>query len=372
MAQSSADGGSAGGEVRLCLAVVAHDAADTLPRLAASVAGVIDEWFVLDAGSTDGTAEIAQQCFGDVPGTVQRGTWVDPRANAEALLAAASTLSRPTHLLVVDQDAVVEVGSTFRDDLAASDAHCFLAPVRRRLFEHRQPVVLRLGPAWTYGTEGFMRLQAAAPVATEPLDSLLVVALDDRADREAVLEEEVNLLLAQMSSEPTDAGLALELALHYRDLGRWDRALEAFGEALELGTDPQTAYACIYQSAEMHLHADRLADAAWGYTAAIQADPARIESYHRLGRLLNHQARWEAAVVILERGASLDRRPRGLYPETWVLAWGIDFELAIARWWTGRREEADAAFRVLLGRPDLPPAYREACEHNLALSSSTG
>ena len=356
-------------QVRVCLVVTAHNAAETLPRLIASVKGVIDEWFVVDAGSIDGTAEVARTLLDGIPGSVLASVWIDRRTNAEELLSLAAKLPRPTHLLVVDQDAVVQAEPTFHDDLAASDAHCFMVPVRHRLFEHRQPVVLRTGPEWTYGTEGYMRLHAAAPVAIEALDSLMVVAMEDRSDRRALLEEEVQQLLGQLSDVPEASDLSFELALHYRGLERWDDALQAFAETLQAGVDPERAYYCLYQIGVMHQLAGRPAEAAWALTEAMQADPQRMETYHQLGRLLSGQARWEAALVILERGVRLDRRPRGQYPETWVLAWAIDFELAVAQWWTGQREEADVAFRTLLGRPDLPPAYRQACEHNLGIGT---
>jgi len=354
-----------GSHVRLCLVVSAHNAAETLPRLAASVDGVIDEWFVIDAGSTDGTADVARSAFGGLPGRVHRSVWVDRRTSAEESLVLASTLPSPTHLLVVEQDAVVKAEPTLHADLSASDAHCFLVPVRHRLFEHRQPLVLRTGPAWTFGTEGYMRLRAAVPVAVEPLDSLMVLAMEDRSDRREVLEGEVELLLEQLSNSAAASDLSFELALHYRSLNRWDDALAAFSETLKAGVDPELSYYCLYQIAVMHQLAGRPADAVWALTEAIQVDPDRVESYHQMGRLLNEQARWAAAVVVLERGASLD-------PETWVLAWAVDFELAVARWWSGQREDADATFRALLGRPDLPPAYRQACEHNLAAGTTPG
>ena len=352
---------------RVCLAMTVRDAVTTLPRLAASLDGVIDEWFVVDAGSTDGTVELVHELFGHLPGVLQEAHWEDTRANAEQLLKAVSRLSTPTHILLMEQDSVAEASPSFRDELAAEDAQCLMLMVRRRLFEHRQPLLLRVGPEWTYGEQGYLRLRATAPVATADFDGLRVIYFDDREDREEVLDENVKLLLEQLSTTPESSDLAFEVALHYRDLGRWEDALAAFRETLAIGADRDVTFYCIYQIAEMHFFAGRNAEAAWSYMEAMQIDPSRIESFHRLGRLLNSQARWEAALVWLERGAGLDRGHRGLFPETWVSAWGVDFELAIARWWTGAQETANSVFEALLHRPDLPQPYRDACENNLAL-----
>ena len=352
---------------RVCLAMTVRNAAATLPRLAASLEGVVDEWFIVDTGSTDATVSVIEEVFGHLPGTLHQASWVDARTNAENLLGMVSALNSPSHLLLLDQDVVVEVEPTFREDLAAADAHCLMVTVRRRLFEHRQAVLVRTGPEWTYGTEGYLRLQASAPVSSSDFDGLRVVALDDRHDRAEILDENVGRLLDQLSATPGDSDVAFEVALHYRDLGRWDEAVRSFREVLAIGADPDVSFYCVYQIGEMQFFAGRHAEAAWSYMEAVQLEPSRIEPFHRLGRLLNAQARWEAAAVWLERGAALGREAHGLFPETWVLAWGVDFELAIARWWTGGQVVANQMFEGLLHRPDLPQPFREACEHNLAL-----
>jgi len=358
-----------GSELHICVAISVRNGAETLSRLASSIEGVVDEWLIIDAESTDETAEVVRSAFGHIPGTLVSEPWVDRRANAESLLRQASALTGPSHILLVGQDVIVEALPSFRKDLAEMDAHLISVPMQHGGLEHYQPVLIRTGPEWTYGDEGYMRLQASAPVASATLDSLRVVAVGDRSDRGDLLDESLQQLLKQVSANPQSPDLAFEVALHHRDLGQWDDALRAFREALDVGAPPAMAFFCHFQIGEMHQFLGRYPDATWSYLEAMQWDPQRIEPFHRLGRLLNAQARWEAARVWLEEGVKRDRSARGLFPETWVTAWGVDFELAIARWWTGQQDEANATFRWLLERPDLPAAFREACEHNLRLGS---
>jgi tetratricopeptide (TPR) repeat protein len=349
-----------------------RDAADTLPRLAASLDGVIDEWFIIDVESSDDTAEVVRRAFGHLPGTLMTAAWAGHRANAESLVRQAGRLPGPSHLLLVGQDAVVEALPEFRFELASLDAHLVSVPVRHGGLEHYQPAIVRVGPEWTYGTEGYMQLQAVAPVASSTLDSLRIVVVGDRSDRDEVLNEVLQQLLTQISANPQSPDLAFEVALHHRDLGDYERAIEAFRHALDTGAGPAMAFFCHFQIGEIHQLQGRYPEGLWSYLDALQWDPERVETYHRIGRLLNAHARWEAARVWLEQGARQGRSPRGLFPEPWVSAWGIDFELAVARWWTGDQESAQATFRWLLERPDLPAAFREACEHNLRLGSQSG
>lgn len=52
------------------LVLVVHNDAKRLPRLAESVKGQIDYWTIVDAGSTDGSMELAWSLFRDSPGQV--------------------------------------------------------------------------------------------------------------------------------------------------------------------------------------------------------------------------------------------------------------------------------------------------------------
>lgn len=355
--------------VHIALVMLVRNAAATLERLVGSLDGVIDEWLIVDVGSTDDTPEMVGDLLGHLPGRLVHRPWVDAAVNGTELLALARDLVQPSHLLMLEPDMTVEVAAGFRDRLASTGGQRLLVTVRRPLFEVRQPLLLRTGPRWAFEGSGYARLVSEVPVASENFDGLMVVHHVDSPDRPVVLDENVKLLLAQQDHRPEDADLAFHLGLNYRDLGHIDQALVAFNQALDLSSSPDVIFYCALQIGDLHHRSGNLAEAAWSYLEAVQVDPLRAEGFHRLGRLLNEQARWQAAKVWLERGADLAPVSHGLYVETWVESWGLEFELAIARWWTGERNAADASFADLAERPDVPAPYRQACNQNLALAT---
>lgn len=361
--------GSPPASAHVALVMVVRDAAATLRRLVESLEGVIDEWLVVDAGSGDGTPELVAELLGHLPGRLEHRSWVNATHNGTELLSLARDLVQPTHLLLLEPDMTVEPGPNFRHRLADTTGQRLMVTVRRPLFEIRQPLLLRTGPRWSFEGEGVTRLVSEVPVATEDFDGLLVVHHVDSPNRPVVLDENVKLLLAQLDNRPEDADLSFHLALNYRDLGHTTEALKAFDQTLKLSSSPDVTFYCALQIGDLHHRSGNLADAAWSYLEAVQVDPLRAEGFHRLGRLLNEQARWQAARVWLERGAQLSPVQRGLFVETWVESWGVEFELAIARWWTDDRVAADAAFADLAERPDVPAPYRQACHQNLALAN---
>lgn len=355
--------------VHIALVMIVRNASATLPRLVASLDGVVEEWLVVDAGSADDTPTVVNDLLGHLPGRLEHRPWVNASHNGTELLSLARDLVQPSHLLLLEPDMTVEVAPGFRDRLALATGQRLLVTVRRPLFEIRQPLLLRTGPQWSFEGDGFTRLVSEVPVATQNFDDLMVVHHVDSPDRPVVLDENVALLLAQQDNRPEDAELSFHLALNYRDLGRVDQALSAFSQALELSSSPDVIFYCALQIGDLHHRNANLAEAAWSYLEAVQIDPLRAEGFHRLGRLLNEQARWQAAKVWLERGAGLSPAGHGLFVETWVESWGLEFELAIARWWTGDRDAADATFADLAERPDVPAVYRQACHQNLALAT---
>jgi tetratricopeptide (TPR) repeat protein len=341
--------------VHIALVMLVRNATDTLERLVDSLDGVVDEWLIVDVGSTDNTSASVANLLGHLPGRIEHRPWVNAAHNGTELLAMARNLVNPSHLLMLEPDMIVKPASDFRDQLAHSEGQRLMVTLRLPLFETRQPLLLRTGPRWALEGAGFTRVVSEVPVATENFDALLVVHHVDSPDRPVILDEDVDL--------------AFHLGLNYRDLGRVDEALSAFSQALDLSSSPDVIFYCALQIGDLHHKAGNLAEAAWSYLEAVQVDPLRAESFHRLGRLLNEQARWHAARVWLERGADLEPADHGLFVETWVESWGIDFELAVARWWTGQRDAADDAFSDLAERPDVPAPYRQACNQNLALAN---
>lgn len=354
--------------VHVCLAMVVRDAAASLPALVASLDGVIDQWLVIDAGSVDGSAGVVADLLGSLPGRVEQRPWINPAHNGSELLELAGMLTEPSHLLLVEPHMVVEARRDFREQLAATDAQRLMVAVRRPLFEVRQPLLVRTGPRWFREGTAYTRLASEAPVASATFDALVAVEHDGQPTQPALLDDDVDVLVAQLRNEPPDPDVAFHLAENYRALGRHEEAASAYRECLGLSSSPDLSFHCVLQLGDLDAAAGRHGDAAWRYHEAVQVDPYRAEPFHRLGRLLNEQARWEAARVWLEHGATLAPAQHGVVIERWVEQWGLEFELAVARWWTGARDLADATFRDLLGRPGVPAAYRQACERNLALA----
>lgn len=355
------------GDTGLCLAMIVRNEAQTLPRMVASLDGVIDQWLIVDTGSDDGTPEVVEALLGHLPGQLERRPWVNFGHNRTELVELCAGLKGVTHLLLADADMEFTVDEDFRQALADNPAHILMVRVDSGGLEFRQSYLVRTGPGWYYEGATHEYLACRDEVVTSNFDQLAITHHADGGSRTDKFERDEALLTAHLNTHPDDARSVFYLAQTYRDLGRFAEAIETYERRVSMGGWAEEVYYSLLRAGELQRDSGDLPLALWTWQRAVQARPQRPESYHRLGQVLNEQAQWEPARVWLERAAALAPCDDMLFVERWVEKWGIAFELAIARWWTGDRIRADATFADLLRRTDIPATVMEACERNLAL-----
>jgi glycosyltransferase involved in cell wall biosynthesis len=102
------------------LVMIVRNEEVTLPRLAASVAGQVDYFTIVDTGSTDRTLELAGEVFAGLPGQVLGDEWRGFGASRTVALRAAEPFT--DWLLFLDADEVLDGRldrSALREDLDA-------------------------------------------------------------------------------------------------------------------------------------------------------------------------------------------------------------------------------------------------------------
>ncbi|MFM8861360.1 MAG: glycosyltransferase, partial [Acidimicrobiia bacterium] len=116
--------------MKICLAMIVRNETRTLPRLVASLDGVIDEWCIIDTGSDDGTPEVVHELLGHLPGRLEHRPWKDFGHNRTELVRLCRTLPGVTHLLLADADMTMSITEDFRTQLGRQSCPMLLVPVR--------------------------------------------------------------------------------------------------------------------------------------------------------------------------------------------------------------------------------------------------
>lgn len=347
--------------------MIVRNETQTLPRLVASIDGVVDEWCIIDTGSDDGTPEAVQRLLAHIPGRLEHRPWKDFGHNRTELVQLCRTMPDVTHLLLADADMTVTVADDFRMQLDQQTAPMLLVPVIAGSSEYRMPYLVRNDVDWYYESPTHEFLASDESIAWAHFDGLSFTHHEDGGSRFDKYERDRRLLEIQIAERPDDARSVFYLARTLRDLGHADEAIAMYERRVSMGRWEQEQYISLLDVGDLHMQSARPADASWAWQRAIALRPERAEAYHRLGRLLNAQRLFPAARIVLDR--ALDLRPSDdqLFVDRSVEQWGVRFEHALACWWSGDRPLADAVFAELAEQSYVPEHVREICRHNLAL-----
>lgn len=361
-----------GPPVRICLAMIVRNEVATMPRLVASLGDhldLVDEWCIIDTGSDDGTPELVARLLGHLPGRLEHRPWRDFGHNRTELVRLCRSLPGVTHLLLADADMTFSVSDDFRSRLAQQTAPMLLVRVVSDGHEFRMPYLVRNDVDWYYESPTHEYLASSAPVETAPFDDLVVIHHADGGSRSDKYERDRRLLEVRILERPDDVRSVFYLARTLQVLGLGDEAIAMFERRLAMGQWEQEQYVCLREIGIIHAEAGRVAEAAWAWQRAIALRPSRAEAYYRLGKLLNDASLYQPARLWLDLAVELPPTDDELFVERWIESWGVRFEVARARWWTGDHDYAYAVCAELVDRSDVPDDVRAACRSNLELAN---
>jgi tetratricopeptide (TPR) repeat protein len=354
------------------LMMIVKNEALTLPRLAASLAGQIDFWTIVDTGSTDATREVAPRVFADVPGHLAEVAWDGFAAARNAALREA----RPhtDWLLYLDADETV-VGDV-RGALGDGHAQCIEAQQDFGDLSYWLPRLLSSVADWQWRgrTHEYLSLDGGDPRTTRT-DSFRVYHHADGGSRGDKFERDVALLEADLHDDPDNPRTAFYLARTHEDSGRSTQAAEWYRKRIALGGWEEERWYARWRLGACLLTTDRSAEAAGVLLDAWAERPWRVEP---LWTLAEHYRTTESWKLCWEIGNLARRhtaaRPDGsgelpandrLFVHESAYEWRMAYERSIAAYYVGDRSTGRRLCEYLTTR-ELPDSIRASVESNMA------
>jgi len=333
----------------------------------ASVRPFIDNWLVVDTGSTDQTHRLIRDCLSDLPGEVVQREWRDFASNRTEAIALAA--GRADYLMVIDADETLEPAEGFR--MPGLDADCFSVRhvIEGSSFSFFPPQIFRSSLPWRY--EGVLHeaLVCDLPYTSERLEGLSTRGYFDsarNADPKAKYLADCRLLETVVGSEPENIRAVFYLAQSYRDAGLLIKALQTYRKRVEMGGWEEEVWYALFQIGVIleRVGAER-ADVADAYLEAWERRPQRAESLCELARYHRGNEDFHRAWMAAECAAALEKpEEECLFLDESVYGWRALDELVLARFNTGRLHEAREAWNRLLLSADLPAEEQQRIEEN--------
>ena len=354
--------GLASDGVSVCLAILARNEAGTLPRLAQSVRPHIQQWLVIDTGSTDGTAAVARREFAGIPGEVVERPWVDFGHNRTEMLSLVP--SSATHVLILDADMTLECDAPLGTLLGDVPGDRFLVRITEPGLEYRLPLLLRTGVPWRYVGATHEYLDCDEPTMSIKVNFLSIVHHADGRVRGEKLTRDLDLLMEEIQRNPGNARTMFYLGQTLAGLGDWRAAVGWYTRCAEISTWNEEIYVALCSMGELHMVHNEIDEAMVAYTRATELGLGRPEAFYRLAQMANHGGDHEAARMWAEAGLVRKTNSDALFLEPWTRTWGLPYEWAIAAWSTGDAAAARSMFASLADAALPPEPFLSACRTN--------
>lgn len=346
-----------GNKATVCLAMIVKNEAHIIKRCLDSAKPFIDYWVIVDTGSTDDTREIIEREMEGTPGQLIQEDWVDFGTNRTSLIhhAQVAADSFCDYLLLMDADHVLEAEADSFDNLTADS---YLIELPDANMAYYMSYLVKASLPWKYVGSTHEFLACDGDFLQEKHPTISFQHWGDGGTRPEKIDRDRSLLERDYEQDPNNERTVFYLAQTYKDAGDSYGARTLYAQRAALGGWDEEVYWSLYQVAEI----DRTLDS---YLAAHMFRPGRPEAIHGAIKLCNERS-WHSISRALVEGWRFTAKNDLLFLEGWKAEYGITFEWAIARWWTGDKDIAKSMFLSILNlTDDLPDAYRDSCLSNL-------
>jgi glycosyltransferase involved in cell wall biosynthesis len=365
---------------KITLCMIVKDEARVIERCLSSVLPVIDEFCIVDTGSTDGTQQKIKDFFdrNGIPGVVHESVWTDFGTNrSEALQLAGKTDADYAFMIDADEILVFEPGfdpNKFKEGLTADLYNIFAQFGQTRY--HRPQLTNNKKPFYYRGVL-HEYVDCHEPIATRdfvrgfmntPIQDGARSADPEKYSKDAIKFEEA--LASGKVDEKDFHRYHFYLAQSYRDSQQWQKALDAYMKRAELGGWNEEVFYSLYQAGRiMEILEKPVDNIIQLYFRAYQTAPWRAESLWGAARLCRAFSRFDQGYRFAKQGLKI-RYPEGaLFVGQGVYDWALLDEFSIAAFWTGNYRESRITSIQMLKDGKFPPDQKDRIEANLKFAN---
>lgn len=350
--------------------MIVRDEAAVIERCLASVRAYIDYWVIVDTGSTDDTPARIATALATVPGELHHRPWRNFGHNRTEALQLAQ--GKADYLLFLDADETLGATVGAKWPVLTEPAYSLQA----RFAELRYDRVSLVSTALPWRWEGVLHeyLEAGQIVAQPRLADFWidVRAEGARSQDPKKFEKDAAVLEAALLQEPHNARYVFYLAQSYRDARQFALARARYEQRASMGGWDEEVWYALYQVARLGaLLGEGKAQVMAAYLRAYSARPSRAEPLVALTHYLKLQHDWPLAYLFAQAAATIPLSSDRLFVDQPAYGWTRSDELALAAFYTGRYDQAQAVWQDMLNGADLPASERQRIQNNLGFLPST-
>ncbi len=355
----------------ITLCMIVKNEAHVIERCLASVKPYIDQWIIVDTGSTDDTQQRIHASLKGVSGELHQRAWVNFGHNRTEALELARTLCRGAgHILVIDADDTLDAPHGFQWDALDMDAYMLRHTMAHIEFQRAQ--LFSASKPWKYvgAVHEHPVLEGAQVIGS--IDEVTIRIGGDGArrlgDKTSKYLADALLLEEAVAQDPGDMRSLFYLAQSYRDAEKFGAAYQHYKKRSQGGGWEEEAWYALYQEGLMANALENTSEAIATLQKAFERRPNRREPVVALSRLYRNQGNWSMARLWSHYAvyAPFDLKGEQLFVEPACHGgWRALDELSLVAFDQGDHNEAVVLFERLLRDPSIPPMERDRIRQSL-------
>ena len=266
----------------LGLCMIVKNEERVIGRCIDSVLGLIDNYCILDTGSTDNTKSVIIRSLKNKQGKIHSAKWTNFGDARTKILELANQQADVDWWLMLDADMTIEFHKNFKSWLAkdaSKEIDSWLVEIAENGSRYRLPLLSKGGGNWRYVGFTHEYLDPTGHVRGEHLVGLTIHHHADSVNRAEKYVRDIKLLKPEF--DDGDPRATFYTAESLRFLGRNREAIEAYDRRAAMGDFEEEAWYAEYAAGKLVLNINP-ADGAKRLVAAYQRRPSRAEPLYHL------------------------------------------------------------------------------------------
>lgn len=269
--------------VNICLVMIVKNEAKIIKRCIDSCLGIIDAISICDTGSTDETVKLIDEYGLKIPTRIEKHEWKNFGHNrtlsydtAKKFVKELKWNLKESYALLLDADMCLCKDDSFDKNKLTEVGYLL---IQKSSIEYYNIRLIRFDI--DLKCVGYTHEYWDYPI-THRLADLWIQDLDDGGSKSGKFQRDEKLLLKALEENPNDPRTLFYLAETYRNLNKYDKAIQYYEARIKRGGWVEEIYMSIYQIAECYKNLKMYNEfATWSFKA-YDFLPARVDSLNSL------------------------------------------------------------------------------------------